>query len=95
MIFTTAQITGKPVVTYRNGWWEWHCASGTFKKYTKNALYLYNTENDILNLSLDFIFHYLSTCHTILYYVYTGGSPLSQIFWEHENLSSLSIIQLI
>ena len=25
----------------------------------------------------------------------TGGSRLSQIFWDHENLSSLSIIQLI
>ena len=25
----------------------------------------------------------------------TGGSRLSQIFWEHENLSSLSIIRLI
>ena len=25
----------------------------------------------------------------------TGGSCLSQIFWEHENLSDLSIIQLI
>ena len=25
----------------------------------------------------------------------TGGSCLSQIFWEHENLSSLSIIWLI
>ena len=25
----------------------------------------------------------------------TGGSRLRQIFWEHENLSSLSIIQLI
>ena len=25
----------------------------------------------------------------------TGGSHLSQIFWEHENLSGLSIIQLI
>ena len=27
--------------------------------------------------------------------VYTGGSCLSQIFWEHENLSGLSIIWLI
>ena len=27
--------------------------------------------------------------------LYTGGSCLSQIFWEHENLSGLSIIQLI
>ena len=27
--------------------------------------------------------------------VYTGGSHLSQIFWEHENLSSLSVILLI
>ena len=26
---------------------------------------------------------------------YTGGSHLSQIFWEHENLSCLSVIQLI
>ena len=26
---------------------------------------------------------------------YTGGSHLSQIFWEHENLSDLSIIWLI
>ena len=26
---------------------------------------------------------------------YTGGSHLSRIFWEHENLSNLSIIQLI
>ena len=26
---------------------------------------------------------------------YTGGSRLSQIFWEHENLSDLSIIRLI
>ena len=26
---------------------------------------------------------------------YTGGSRLSQNFWEHENLSSLSIIRLI
>ena len=25
----------------------------------------------------------------------TGGSHLSRIFWEHENLSSLSIIWLI
>ena len=25
----------------------------------------------------------------------TGGSCLSQIFWEHENLSGLSIIRLI
>ena len=25
----------------------------------------------------------------------TGGSHLSRIFWEHENLSGLSIIQLI
>ena len=25
----------------------------------------------------------------------TGGSRLSRIFWEHENLSSLSIIRLI
>ena len=25
----------------------------------------------------------------------TGGSRLSWIFWEHENLSDLSIIQLI
>ena len=25
----------------------------------------------------------------------TGGSHLSQIFWEHENLSGLSIIRLI
>ena len=25
----------------------------------------------------------------------TGGSRLSQIFWEHENLSGLSIIWLI
>ena len=25
----------------------------------------------------------------------TGGSRLSQIFWEHENLSGLSIIRLI
>ena len=25
----------------------------------------------------------------------TGGSRLSQIFWEHENLSSLSVIWLI
>ena len=27
--------------------------------------------------------------------VYTGGSCLSWIFWEHENLSGLSIIRLI
>ena len=27
--------------------------------------------------------------------VNTGGSHLSRIFWEHENLSGLSIIQLI
>ena len=25
----------------------------------------------------------------------TGGSHLSQIFWEYENLSSLNVIQLI
>ena len=25
----------------------------------------------------------------------TGGSRLSRIFWEHENLSGLSIIRLI
>ena len=25
----------------------------------------------------------------------TGGSCLSQIFWEHENLSGLSVIQII
>ena len=25
----------------------------------------------------------------------TGGSHLSWIFWEHENLSGLSVIQLI
>ena len=25
----------------------------------------------------------------------TGGSRLSQIFWEHENLSGLSVIWLI
>ena len=45
MIFTTAQITGSDVVTYINEQWEWHCASGTFKKHTKNTLYLYNIEN--------------------------------------------------
>ena len=27
--------------------------------------------------------------------LYTGGSRLSRIFWEHENLSGLSIIRLI
>ena len=26
---------------------------------------------------------------------YTGGSCLSWIFWEHENLSGLSVIRLI
>ena len=26
---------------------------------------------------------------------YTGGSRLSRIIWEHENLSGLNIIQLI
>ena len=26
---------------------------------------------------------------------YTGGSRLSRIFWEHENLSGLSVIRLI
>ena len=25
----------------------------------------------------------------------TGGSRLSQIFWEHENLSGLSVIEII
>ena len=28
-------------------------------------------------------------------FVYTGGSRLSRIFWEHENLSGLSVIRLI
>ena len=27
--------------------------------------------------------------------LYTGGSCLSRIFWEHENLSDLSVIRLI
>ena len=31
----------------------------------------------------------------INHYIGTGGSCLSQIFWEHENLSGLSIIQVI
>ena len=35
--------------------------------------------------------HYDLSC----LHVFTGGSRLSQIFWEHENLSSLSIIRLI
>ena len=30
-----------------------------------------------------------------LLFPYTGGSHLSQIFWEHENQSSLLVIQLI
>ena len=36
-------------------------------------------------------------CLTPLMNIYdsTGGSHLSQIFWEHENLSSLSVIWLI
>ena len=29
------------------------------------------------------------------YLTSTGGSRLSRIFWEHENLSGLSIIRLI
>ena len=27
--------------------------------------------------------------------LYTGGSCLSQIFWDHENLSGLSVIWLV
>ena len=33
-------------------------------------------------------------CHE-LYQKRTGGSCLSRIFWEHENLSDLSVIWLI
>ena len=33
--------------------------------------------------------------HTKYFHSPTGGSHLSWIFWEHENLSGLSIIQLI
>ena len=36
--------------------------------------------------------HLWSNCQEISY---TGGSRLSQIFGEHENLPSLSVIQLI
>ena len=60
MIFTTAQSTGKDVVTYINGWFESHFTSGTFKKHTKNSLHLCNTENIHLNPSLHFKFHYLN-----------------------------------
>ena len=40
------------------------------------------------------------TFNTIIQYAFyhksiTGGSHLRRIFWEHENLSSLSIIRLI
>ena len=31
----------------------------------------------------------------LLSHLYTGGPCLSQIFWEHENLSGLNVIQLI
>ena len=38
----------------------------------------------------------LKISHETTKHVYnTGGSRLSWIFWEHENLSGLSIIQLI
>ena len=26
MIFARTHIAGKDIVTYINGWWEWHCA---------------------------------------------------------------------
>ena len=45
MIFTTMQLTGSDVVTYINGWWELLWVSETFKKYLKDVLYQYNTEN--------------------------------------------------
>ena len=31
-------------------------------------------------------------CSSNVTYQYTGGSHFSQIFWEHENLSSLSVL---
>ena len=36
---------------------------------------------------------YMCTC--VCMFTYTGGSHLSQIFWEHENLYILSVIQII
>ena len=45
MTFATVQMTSNDIVIYINGWCKQHCANGTFKKHTKNALYLCNSEN--------------------------------------------------
>ena len=44
-----------------------------------------------------FVHHMEHICHIFMgiYGTCTGGSHLRQVFWEHENLSSLSIIWLI
>ena len=44
---------------------------------------------------IDNWYNYYSSSSGVQHYVITGGSRLSRIFWEHENLSGLSIIWLI
>ena len=44
-------------------------------------------ESDLRNMSQQY--------ETQINKLITGGSRLSRIFWEHENLSGLSIIRLI
>ena len=49
----------------------------------------------LLVLDLKDAFHALRLPENSKKYCSTGGSRLSRIFWEHENLSGLSIIRLI
>ena len=48
----------------------------------------------IIFILIDFVLFYFISFYSF-FIPFTGGSHLSRIFWEHENLSGLSIIRLI